>query len=154
MAKEKKKENKKEKKQKKKGNKDFIQELKIAYRNLDDPKKFYMTVFLPLIIIGVLIFCMPFILGMLIPIPIEFNFMTFIIGGIVPIILAVLYPFVSWKNKENDINAKMHFFITHIRVLSISDLSLKDIIDVLGGKTVYGALGEEMKKTSVLSIQS
>lgn len=90
---------------------------------------------------------------MLIPIPLNFNFMTFIIGGIVPIMLGVLYPFVSWKNKENDINAKMHFFITHIRVLSISDLSLKDIIDILGGKTVYGALGEEMKKASVLSIQ-
>jgi flagellar protein FlaJ len=67
--------------------------------------------------------------------------------------VGILYPFIIWKSKENDINGKMHFFITHLRVLAISDLSLRDIINVLGGKKAYGSLGDELKKTSVLSTQ-
>jgi flagellar protein FlaJ len=79
--------------------------------------------------------------------------MTFTVGGTVPIMLGVLYPYISWKNKENDINGKMHFFITHLRVLAISDLALRDIINVLGGKKAYGSLGDELKRMSVLSTQ-
>jgi len=75
------------------------------------------------------------------------------IGGIVPIFLGIMYPYLSWKSRENDINDKMHFFITHLRVLAISDLTLRDIINQLGGKPAYGALGDELKKISVLSTQ-
>jgi len=132
---------------------DFIKQLKIAYRGLEEPEKFYTTILFPLIIIGILVFLMPFILNILVPFPLDLNPITFIIGGIVPIFLGIFYPYIAWKNKENDINGKMHFFITHIRVLAISDLSLKDIINVLGGKKAYGSLGDELKKISVLSIQ-
>lgn len=132
---------------------DFIKQLKISYRNLEDPKKFYKTILFPLIFLGIIIILMPFILNMVLPIPINFDQITFLIGGVVPIILGVLYPFISWKSRENDINSKMHFFITHLRVLAISDLSIKDIINMLGGKKAYGALGEELKRISVLSTQ-
>ena len=131
----------------------FIKQLKIAYRGLEEPEKFYTTILFPLIIIGILVFLMPFILNILVPFPLDLNPIAFIIGGIVPIFLGIFYPYIAWKNKENDINGKMHFFITHIRVLAISDLSLKDIINVLGGKKAYGSLGDELKKISVLSIQ-
>jgi len=137
---------------KKKAKKDsFSVQLKIAYRALEDPKKFYRGTLAPLIGLGVLVMAMPFILTAILKI--NYNPITFIIGGIVPIFLGILYPFLTWKSKENDINAKMHFFITHLRVLAISDLSLRDIVDILGGKPAYGALGEELKKMSVLSTQ-
>ncbi len=157
MADKKKKKEKKSKKDKKKkdsGKKiGFNEQLRIAYRSLDNPKKFYITVFLPLVIMGLLIFLLPFILPIIIGFPISLNPMTTTIGGIVPIFLAIFYPFITWKNKENDINSKMHFFITHLRVLAISDLSLRDIVNILSGKKAYGALGEELKKMSVLSTQ-
>ena len=151
MAKEKKKKKKDSKKKDEK--QDFVKQFKIAFRALEDPKKFYTKTFAPLLFLGVLVMAMPFILPMVLPVPINFNQMTFIIGGIVPIMLGVLYPFISWKSRENDINSKMHFFITHLRVLSISDLALKDIINILGGKKAYGALGEELNRISVLSTQ-
>ncbi len=141
----------KRKKQKKK--QEFLKEFKIAYKGLEKPKKFYTAVLFPLIILSILMFSMPFILIILVPFPIDINPLTFILGGIIPIFLGVFYPYITWKNKENDINSKMHFFITHLRVLAISDLSLKDIINMLGGKKVYGALGEELRKISVLSTQ-
>jgi flagellar protein FlaJ len=152
-----KKKRKKPKKEKKEQDivkkKDFIKELKIAYRGIENPKKFQRKVLLPLIMMGILVFLMPFILDLILPIPLNLNPISFIVGGIVPIILGVFYPYITWKNKENDINAKMHFFITHIRVLAISDLSLRDIINILGGKKAYGALGDELKRIGVLSTQ-
>ena len=156
MAEEKKKKKSKKDSKKKKDTEtkqSFTEQLRIAYRHLENPKKFYRTILLPLVFLGLLVFSMPFILNIIFQFPLILNPLTFIIGGIIPILLGVFYPFLSWKNKENDINSKMHFFITHLRVLAISDLSLKDIISILGGKKAYGALGEELKKISVLSSQ-
>jgi archaeal flagellar protein FlaJ len=140
---------KKEKKQKE----ESFRQLKIAYRNLEDPKKFKKSILFPLIGLGALMFCLPIILQIMIPVPLDLNPITFIIGGTVPILLGIFYPFIAWKNKESDINGKMHFFITHLRVLAISDTSLKDIIGMLGGNKAYGSLGEELRKISVLSEQ-
>jgi len=150
-----KKKEEKSKKDKKKNEKkqDFKKQLKIAYRGLENPKKFYLSILLPLIILGVIVILMPLFLNFILPVPISFNPITFLVGGIVPIFLGIFYPYITWKNKENDINGKMHFFITHLRVLAISDLSLKEIIKILSGKRAYGALGEELKKISVLSNQ-
>ena len=150
--KKKRKKTKKDKKEIEK-KKDFLKEVKIAYRGLENPKKFYTTTLFPLIILGIIVFLMPLILTIIVPFPLNMNPISFIVGGIVPIILGVLYPYITWKNKENDINGKMHFFITHLRVLAISDLSLRDIINILGGKKAYGALGVELKKIGILSTQ-
>jgi archaeal flagellar protein FlaJ len=146
-----KKEKRKKQKNKTKKKDSFKTQLKIAYRALENPKKFYTTILAPLVLMSILFMSMPFILGFILNL--SYNLIPFIIGGIIPLFLGILYPFISWKNKENDINSKMHFFITHLRVLAISDLSLRDIIDILGGKPAYGALGEEIKKMSILSTQ-
>ncbi len=133
--------------------KDALKELKIAYGSLEDPEKYKKRILLPLILLGLLVFCMPFILELIVPVSLDLNPITFVVGGIVPIFLGILYPYLNWKNKEGDINGTMHFFITHLRVLAISDLSLKDIINILAGKKAYGSLGKELEKISVLSTQ-
>lgn len=127
--------------------------LKSAYTHIDDKKKYFRKILLPLLTLSGVICVLPFILSA-IGFPLSFiNPLTFIIGGFILGTLAIFYPLISWKNKESDINGKIHFFITHLRVLVISDLSLKDIIKLLGGNKAYGALGEEMRKISVLSDQ-
>lgn len=136
--------------QKKQG---FLEQLSIAYRALENPKQFYTSTLAPLIGLGGLILALPFILPFLLPLPVAFHPATFIFGGIVPILIGVLYPYIVFKNKESEINSNIHFFITHLRVLSISDLSLKDIINVIGEKPVYKSLGTEIKKIGVLSTQ-
>ena len=142
---------KKEEKAKKKH--EFINDLKISYRLLENKRKFYLTVLAPLIFLGLLILTLPILLPLMLSIPLSFHPATFLFGGIVPIVIGVLYPYIAFKNKETDIDSNMHFFITHLRVLAISDLSLKDILNVLGGKKVYKSLGEEIKKVSILSTQ-
>jgi archaeal flagellar protein FlaJ len=133
--------------------KDSLKEIKIAYRSLDDRKKFIRAIFVPLIILGLLVMCLPFLLPLLLSSQLQYNPITFIFAGIIPIILGVFYPYITWKNRESDINGKMHFFITHIRVLAISDMSLKDIVNVIGGNKAYKSLGEELRKISVLADQ-
>ncbi len=133
--------------------KDSLKEIKIAYRSLDDRKKFIRSIFIPLIFLGLLVMCLPFLLQLLITSQLQYNPITFIFAGTIPILLGVFYPYISWKNRESDINGKMHFFITHIRVLAISDLSLKDIVNVIGGNKAYKSLGEELRKISVLADQ-
>jgi flagellar protein FlaJ len=146
-----KKENKTDNERKEK--KDSLKEIKTAYRSLEDRKKFIRSIFIPLIFLGLLVMCLPFLLQLLISSQLQYNPMTFIFAGTIPIILGVFYPFIAWKNRESDINGKMHFFITHIRVLAISDLSLKDIVNVIGGNKAYKSLGEEIRKISVLADQ-
>ncbi len=128
-------------------------QLIIAYRYLEDQQKYIRTILLPCLILTGILFSLPFILPSVLPLRVQFHPVTFILAGIVPLILGVLYPYVTWKNKESDINGKMHFFITHLRVLAISDLSLREIIAMLGGKKAYASLGEEMRKIGVLSTQ-
>ena len=151
MAKKDKKKHEKAKDSKTK--KDSLKEIRIAYRSLENRKKFIRSVFLPLLFLGILVMCLPFLLELFIPVELHYNPATFILGGIIPIILGVFYPYINWKNRESDINGKMHFFITHIRVLAISDLTLKDIINDLGGNKAYKSLGEELRKISVLADQ-
>lgn len=131
----------------------FITQVRFSYHSLEDRKKFFRSTFYPLLFMGILVISLPFIIDIVSPIPLQLNPITFIIGGVVPIILAIFYPYIKWKSRESEINSKLHFFITHLRVLAISDLSLKDIINVLAGNKAYGALGEEIRKISVLSDQ-
>ena len=147
MKKEKTKKNKNTKKKKK----DTFNNLKSIYDSIQDKDKLLKKTILPIIILGLLIAFIP-LLSFFIPIiSIPFNPMAFVLIGIVIIILGFFYPIIDWKNKESDINGKIHFFITHLRVLSISDLSLKEIMKVLSKNKAYRSLGEEIRKVSVLS---
>jgi flagellar protein FlaJ len=131
----------------------FLEEYVTALRSLDDPSKYFRSVLTPLLGLGLLFFIMPFILDLILPIPLNINPVNFIISGFVCILIGLLYPYIIWKNKANDINGKMHYFITHLRVLAISDLPLRDIVNVISSKKAYGALGEELRKISVLSTE-
>ncbi len=85
-----KKQNKSEKKPKDK--KDSLKEIKIAYRSLDDRKKFIRSTFIPLLILGLLVMSLPFLLQLLVSTQLQYNPITFIFAGTIPIILAVFYP--------------------------------------------------------------
>lgn len=136
------------KKKKKKGR--IVKELRIAYRSIENPEKYLTTILLPIIILGIIIIFLPFILSLL-SLPEVASPFVFPLVGSITIVLGVLYPYITWKNKEVEINENMHFFITHLRALAISDMGLKDIFEVIGGKKIYKSLGEEIRKISVIS---
>ncbi len=144
---------KKEKKLEEGGEKSgFIKDLRIAYRNLEDFEGFIKKNLLPSLAFGIFLIIFPFTLNKYLSI--TLNPIAFPSVGLIIIVLSILYPYISWKNRENEINGKMHFFITHLRVLAISDLSLKDIINTIGEKRkVYKSLGDEIRKISILSTQ-
>ena len=123
-----------------------------AYRHLSDPNKYFKRILIPLVLTGIFIFILPYLLDLL-NVLINIDLLLFYLGGAIPIVLAILYPYILWKNKEVEINENMHFLITHLRVLSLAEMGLKDVIKLIGGKKEYGALGEEFRKISVLTTQ-
>ena len=130
---------------------ELFKQFKTAYKSQQDNKKYLMGILLPSLAAGIIIIILPSLLalfGLQIP---GFQPSISLLAGLILIILGICYPYLKWKNRESDINGKIHFFITHLRVLAISDLSLKEIIKLLGGNPAYGALGEEMRKVGVLS---
>jgi hypothetical protein len=72
MAKADSKKDKKSKKEKK----ESFKEIKIAYRSLDDRKKFTRTILVPLIFLGILVMCLPFLLQLLVSTPLQYNPVT------------------------------------------------------------------------------
>ncbi len=130
---------------------ELFKQFKTAYKSQKDNKKYLLGILLPSLAAGIIIIILPSLLslfGLQIP---GFQPSVSLLAGLILIILGICYPYLKWKNRESDINGKIHFFITHLRVLAISDLSLKEIIKLLGGNPAYGALGEEMRKVGVLS---
>ncbi|HIG99722.1 MAG TPA: hypothetical protein HA258_03975, partial [Thermoplasmata archaeon] len=61
--------------EKPKEKKDSLKEIKIAYRSLDDRKKFIRSIFVPLLILGVLVMCLPFLLQLLVSSQLQYNTM-------------------------------------------------------------------------------
>ena len=88
---------KKKLRKEKKHKEEKFKDLKTAYKSLENPKKFYRSVLLPLVGLGGFIFFIPFIMGILLPIPLELNPLTFTIGGIVLIVLGIFSPYLMME---------------------------------------------------------
>ena len=101
-------------KKEKKKNK-IIKEFRIAYRAIENLEYYFKRILLPILLLGILVFFLPTIFNLL-SLPLAAAPFLFPFGGSIIIILGILYPYITWKNKEVEINESMHFFITHLRV--------------------------------------
>ncbi|MDK2987731.1 MAG: archaeal flagellar protein FlaJ [Methanothermococcus sp.] len=64
---------------------------------------------------------------------------------------AIGYPYIELDTQKNQINEKLHIFITKFGVLSITDLDRKELMKLLSEeKEELGQLAEESKKIYVL----
>ncbi len=80
------------------------------------------------------------------------------IFALVPLVLPVfivgavlLYPLQVAQSMRQDMDHNMHYFITHLGVLSTSEVPRVELFDLIGEKTEeYGPLAEEAKKVSTL----
>ncbi|MFH1447326.1 MAG: type II secretion system F family protein [Candidatus Micrarchaeota archaeon] len=88
-------------------------------------------------------FIVPFILIVLLP---ElFSGLAIYMLSIVPvlgIIFVFLYPLLKAEGIKHDIDANMHFYITHIGILATSDSPPADLFRVLSAKDEYGTIAK------------
>lgn len=73
---------------------------------------------------------------------------------LIPVLIlgsAIGYPYIELDNQKNQINEKLHIFITKFGVLSITDLDRKELMKILANeKEELGQLANESKKIYVL----
>lgn len=113
-----------------------------AYRHMEIPlRRYLLLVIAPaaaffLITLGVAVFA-PLPALVRIPLPAL---------GLLAVLAAVVYPKLSQDRKRSEISDRLHLFITHMTVLSMTNIDRVAVFRRLANEPEYGALAEEMQR--------
>lgn len=122
---------------------------KILFHVLGTSQKDYIIRFaLPLMAMGILF---PVLIIILAPDLVTGNIKTVVYLIPLALLFVILfYPFSVYQNKKIQIDQNMHYFITHMGVLSTSQMSRKELFKRLSENDAYGYLAEETGKIYML----
>ncbi|MFC4542666.1 archaellar assembly protein FlaJ [Halosolutus amylolyticus] len=84
-----------------------------------------------------------------IAIPIALGLPLMVVGpavllGLLAIVIAVIYPKLAQDRKRKQVRQRFHLFLTHITVLSMTNINRVEIFRTLAEEDEYDALAEEM----------
>jgi len=111
-------------------------------------KDYLMKFALPLMIMGI---AFPILIILIIPDLITGSIKTVVY--IIPLfflILLMFYPNTVYQSKRMQIDQNMHYYITHMGVLSTSQMSRKELLERLSKNEAYEFLAEETGKIYML----
>jgi len=122
---------------------------KILFHVLGTSQKDYILRFaLPLMAMGILF---PLLIIILAPDLVTGNIKTVVYLIPLALLFVVLfYPYSVYQNKKLQIDQNMHYYITHMGVLSTSQMSRKELFKRLSENDAYGYLAEETGKIYML----
>ncbi|MCX2818422.1 archaellar assembly protein FlaJ [Haladaptatus sp. F3-133] len=119
-----------------------VEEIVSAYREMEMGARRYLGfVVLPLfffflLIVGAVIFIQPAaIISALLS-----------LLGIFAIIVAVVYPKVSLESRKTEINEKFHIYLTHMTVLSTTNIDRVEVFRELSKEEEYGEIAKETRR--------
>lgn len=69
---------------------------------------------------------------------------------LVMLVVAVMYPLTVYNNTKASIDNNMHYYITHLGVLSTSQMPRKDLLQAVSKMESYEALADETAKVYML----
>jgi len=107
-----------------------------------------MRFVIPIMSMGILF---PLVMVLVAPDLIQGNLR--IIMYLIPLMLffiVMFYPFTVYQNKKLQIDENMHYYITHLGVLSTSQISRKELLKRVASNEAYGYLAEETDKIYML----
>lgn len=117
-----------------------IQSLNVAYEQMDMSLSRYLLIAVfptVIIFIGSIVFTVFFGLPLSIGIPLM-------LVGAFSLVVSVVYPKVEQDRKRQEIRQRFHLFLTHITVLSMTNVNRVEIFRILAEEDEYKALAEEM----------
>lgn len=120
----------------------FAKDTASAYREMEmDGGRYATFVVLPatvvlLIVVGVLVVVRP---PAIISAPVG-------LFGIFAVIVAAVYPKISLENRKTEINEKFHLYITHMTVLSTTNIDRVEVFRKLSNESEYGELATETRR--------
>ena len=79
-------------------------------------------------------------------------FVTLPVGllGVLPLVIALVYPKIIADRRRREIREQFHLFLTHITILSMTNIERVEIFRTLAQVEEYGALAEEMGRITAL----
>ena len=111
-------------------------------------KEYIIRFVIPIMSMGIIF---PVVMVLVVPDLLQGNLR--IIMYLIPVMLfflVVFYPFTVYSNKKLQIDENMHYYITHLGVLSTSQMSRKELLKRVASNEAYGYLAEETDKIYML----
>ncbi|GAB7095307.1 archaellar assembly protein FlaJ [Halolamina litorea] len=125
---------------------DFIRSVVDAYRFMDmSPERYALVVLVPGIAASLAAGAAVFVLS-----PPLFVALPAVVLGLLPPMGAFVYPKIVADRKRREIREQFHIFLTHITVLSTTNIDRVEIFRTLAQVEEYGALAEEMGRITAL----
>lgn len=124
----------------------FLKDLADGYRHLDtSPRRYALVGVLPTIILAVLLVALVLII---IPTP-AVVIPTVLLSSLLPLV-AIIYPKTRKDRRGRRIRGQFHLFLTHITVLSLTNIERVEVFRTLAQINEYGPLADEMAQITAL----
>ena len=118
----------------------IISALRRAYATMDMSfQRYLLLVIVPSIGVFLAAVAMPFVLGLGV-----FVLVPSVLLGLLVVVSAIAYPKLAQDRRQKQIRQRFHLFLTHITVLSMTNINRVEIFRILAEEDEYQALAEEM----------
>ncbi|SNR44815.1 archaellar assembly protein FlaJ [Halorubrum vacuolatum] len=115
-------------------------ELLESYDQLDISKRQYLGYVL---VPAVALFGVTVLAGLFAPLPLAARVPIPMIGGLA-VVSAVVYPKIYLSSRENHIDNQLHLVMTHMTVLSTTNIDRMEVFRTLAAEEEYGVAAEEI----------
>jgi flagellar protein FlaJ len=117
-----------------------------AYRYMEMPAERYaLLVLLPGLAVPVVAF-----LGLVVTTPPLFVAIPLGLLSLIPPVVAAIYPKIAADRRRREVREQFHLLLTHITVLSTTNIDRVEIFRTLARVEEYGVLAEEMGRVTAL----
>ncbi len=124
----------------------FLDDLADGYRHLDtSPRRYALVGILPTVVLAVLLVVLALLV---IPTPVVVV-PAVLLSGLFPLV-AVIYPKLRKDRRSRRIRGQFHLFLTHITVLSLTNIERVEVFRTLAQIDEYGPLADEMAQITAL----
>ena len=124
----------------------FTGELVEAYRKMPmGIRRYVLTVLAP----AIALFLVMALAAVLAPIPLLVRIPVFLLGGLL-FVAALLYPRLRIEQTRTGLERQLHLFITHMTVLSTTNIDRIEVFRTLAREEEYGELAVETNRIAQL----
>ena len=125
---------------------DFLSSLLDAYEQMPmDNRKYALTVLAP----SVLMFVLGIAGAVALPVPLLVRIPVFLLGALL-LVAGILYPRLLVEDQRRGLENQLHLVITHLTVLSTTNIDRVAVFRQLGREEEYGELAVEMHRITEL----
>jgi len=112
-------------------------------------RHYLRRILLPTLVLSIILFVVASILLRFVNLPLGLK----IVLNFIPLIVlmyGVIYPYITADTKRISINSSIPYFITYFAVLSTSEMSRSELMQILSNDPKLGSIANELKKVYII----